>query len=51
MENDFKGFGKLATPKFLFKVRLEIRFSKNLYRMEISQLNSKENHLTGFYMI
>ena len=50
-ENDFKCFGELETPKFLFKVRLEIPFSKNSYHTETSQLISKASHLTGFYMI
>ena len=30
---------------------LEIPFSKNLYHMETSQLISKANQLTGFYMM
>ena len=48
-ENDLKGFGKLATPKFLFKVRSEIPFSKSSYHTETSPLICKTNHLAGFY--
>lgn len=49
--DDFKGFVKLATQKFLFKFCLEIPFTKNWYHIETGQLICKANHFAGFYMM